>query len=203
MIDREVFLRMPSSNDLEPRRFWTAGQAAGTQATRPVAYVTMQDAEARGHILSTLERAGWAVIPQPTGFHLLQSIADVVEGRYRWLDPMLIVIDAYARGCAGTTIAAGLRELGVKIPIVLVAAAGQRVPVTTDEALRVVDVSDAPGIVEELAGLAEREWRGNTAREVACHNGAKPTVGDPHAHPSIHDSSGRARGRAIACGRGS
>jgi hypothetical protein len=142
---------MPHSSNSEPRRFWTARQSKDGQATRPVAYVTMQDAGARADIVATLERLGWAVIPQPTGFHLLQSIADVVEGEYTWLEPMLIVIDAYARGCAGTTIAAGLRDLGIEIPIVLITTPGQVVPVTTDEALRIVEPSDAPAVVAELA----------------------------------------------------
>lgn len=184
---------MPSSSDVEPRRFWTAQQSADEKATRHVAYVTMQDAEARAEIVSVLERAGWAVIPQPTGFHLLQSIADVVEGRYTWLDPMLIVIDAYARGCAGTTIAAGLRDLGIEIPIVLITTPGQRVPVTTDAALRVITSSDAPAVVQELARghldaldspdlahrpLAERLEPGERARFVVDYRGAG-TVGRP------------------------
>ena len=90
------------------------------------------------------------MITQPTDFHLLQSIADVIEGKFTWLDPMLIVIDAYAPGCAGTTIAAGLRELGIEIPIVLLTRPGQRVPLT-DEALRVVDTTDAATFISELA----------------------------------------------------
>jgi FixJ family two-component response regulator len=175
---------MPHSSNSEPRRFWTARQSR-TQAIRPVAYVTMQDAGARAEVFSILERAGWAVIPQPTGFHLLQSIADVVEGSCRWLDPMLIVIDAYARGCSGATIAAGLRELGVKIPIVLVTTAGQRVAVTTDDALSIADTSDVPGVVEKLAAAHSRaqERGGNTANEIACHNGAKPSPGESKCAP--------------------
>jgi FixJ family two-component response regulator len=88
---------------------------------RPVAYVTMHDASARAKITAVLERAGWAVISEPTGFHLIQALAGVIEDGQAWLRPGLIVIEARARGCAGTTIAAGLRELGIEIPIVLVA----------------------------------------------------------------------------------
>jgi hypothetical protein len=140
---------------------WTADSR---QPSRRVAYVTMHDASARADIVATLERAGWVVIPQPTGFHLLQAIADVVEAKYTWLDPMLIVIDAYARGCAGTTIAAGLRELGIEIPIVLVTRPGQPVPVATDEALRIVDSSSAADVVAELA-----RPRFGTARDSPVH----------------------------------
>lgn len=136
---------------------------------RPVAYVTMHDAAARADIVATLERAGWLVIPQPTGVHLLQAIADVIDGQYTWLDPMLIVIDAYARGCAGTTIAAGLRDLGIKIPIVLITQPGQSVPVTTDEALWIVEAQRAAGVVAELAGkgATARDSPKRTARFVA------------------------------------
>jgi hypothetical protein len=66
---------------------------------------------------------------------------------------MLIVIDAYAPGCTGTTIAAGLRELGLKIPIVLITKPGQRLPITTDEALHVVDSNDAISTVAKLANV--------------------------------------------------
>ncbi len=169
---------MPHSTNSEPRRFWTAPQARQNQASRPVAYVTMQDAAARRDVISILERAGWAVIPQPTGVHLLQSIADVVEGKYTWLDPTLIVIDAFARGCSGTSIAAGLRDLGIVIPIVLVTAPGQRVPVTTDEALRIVPLTDARRVVQELADAPSPD-PGNTAAASHCHNHANTTLERP------------------------
>ncbi|HEY0481980.1 MAG TPA: hypothetical protein VGD37_30890, partial [Kofleriaceae bacterium] len=71
----------------------------------------MQDAAARARITAALDRSGWTVIPQATGFHLIQSIAGLIEGHRAWLRPGLIVIDARSRGCAGTTIAAGLRDL--------------------------------------------------------------------------------------------
>ena len=118
---------------------------------RPMAYLTMQDPAARARIVAVLERSGWAIIPQPSGFHLIQSIADVIEGDQTWLDPAMIVIDAWSPGCAGTTIAAGLRDLGITIPIVLVAAPGQPLPVSPDEALRIVDAANAERVVEELA----------------------------------------------------
>jgi hypothetical protein len=145
------------------------------QPSRRVAYVTMQDASARANIAATLERAGWRVIPQPTGFHLLQAIADVVEGKYTWLDPMLIVIDAYARGCAGATIAAGLRELGITIPIVLITRPGQPVPVATDEALRIVDSSSAADVVTELARPCPTPARDSPA----CGGALPATSGEP------------------------
>ncbi len=132
---------------------------------RQVAYVSMQDSGARSRIVALLEREGWAVIPQPTGFHLLSAIAGLIDGDEAWLRPSLIIIDAWARGCAGTTIATGLRELGISIPIVLIAAPGQRLPVSPDRTLRIVDSEAAEAAVAELVRPAR-------ATERPCDQGA-------------------------------
>jgi len=124
---------------------------ASDEHWRPVAYVTMQDQAARAEIVTTLERSGWVVIPPPTGFHLIQAISGVIEGHHVGLRPSLIVIDVRSRGCSGVTIAAGLRELGVTIPIVLVAAPGDALPVSSDDTLRIVDAAAANAVVAELA----------------------------------------------------
>jgi FixJ family two-component response regulator len=123
---------------------------------RPVAYVAMQDPAARQQIVNVLERARWAVIPQPSGFHLIQAIAGVIDGHQPWLRPGLIVVDARSRGCAGTTIAAGLRDLGITIPIVLIAARGEALPVSPDRTLRIVDSASAEKTVAELTTIATR-----------------------------------------------
>jgi CheY-like chemotaxis protein len=129
-------------------------QIHANEQWRPVAYVTLRDQAARERIAGVLERAGWAVIAKPTGFHLIQAIAGVVEGDRVWLRPGLIVIDARSHGCAGTTIAAGLRELGIKIPIVLIAAAGEALPVSSDDTLRIADSASADAVVADLARVA-------------------------------------------------
>ena len=128
----------------------------GDQCWRPVAYVSMQDRAARQRIVNVLERSGWAVIPQPSGFHLIQAIAGVIDGQQPWLRPGLIVVDARSRGCAGTTIAAGLRDLGIAIPIVLIAAPGETLPVSPDRTLRIVDSAAAENTVAELASKASQ-----------------------------------------------
>jgi FixJ family two-component response regulator len=126
------------------------------QCWRPVAYVSMQERTARQRIVDVLARAGWAVIPQPSGFHLIQAIAGVIDGHQPWLRPGMIVVDARSRGCAGTTIAAGLRDLGITIPIVLIAAPGEALPVSPDRTLRIVDSASAENAVAELAAIAGR-----------------------------------------------
>ena len=85
----------------------------------PTAYIAIEDRAERERITSALHRRDWSVVAHATGFHLLSDLADVIEGRSREL-PALIVVDAYARGCAGTTIAAGLHDLGLDIPVEIV-----------------------------------------------------------------------------------
>lgn len=123
-----------------------------------IAYISMQDPDARGPLVAVLERAGWTVVLEPTGFHLVSAISGVIEGDRNWLRPDLIVVDAWARGCAGTTIAAGLRELGITIPIVLVAARDQPLPLSPDRTLRIAEVDNAAQVLEEVV-------RGHVSRE--------------------------------------
>ncbi len=86
-------------------------------------YVAVSDAATRARIVEDLRREGWTVIERPTGFHVLSDIADLIDGtdgsaaRERRVK---VVVDAYARGCTGKSLAAGLRELGVPIPVELV-----------------------------------------------------------------------------------
>lgn len=125
-----------------------------------IAYISMQDSGARAPLVALLERAGWTVISEPTGFHLVSAISGVIEGDRNWLRPDLIVVDAWARGCAGTTIAAGLRELGITIPIVLVAARDQPLPLSPDRTLRITEVDNAAQVVEEVV-------RGHVSRDAS------------------------------------
>ena len=85
----------------------------------PVAYVAVSNPARRAHIVNDLRRQGWIVLELPTGFHVLAALAEVIEGRAEER-PAKIVIDAHARGCTGTSIAAGLAALGVKIAVELV-----------------------------------------------------------------------------------
>jgi CheY-like chemotaxis protein len=123
-----------------------------------IAYISMQDPDARAPLVAVLERAGWTVISEPTGFHLVSAISGVIEGDRNWLRPDLIIVDAWARGCAGTTIAAGLRELGITIPIVLVAARDQPLPLSPDRTLRITEADNAAQVVDEVV-------RGHVSRD--------------------------------------
>ena len=119
-----------------------------TELWRPVGYVTIADRECRERIAAVLNRRGWLVIEPATGFHVVQALSGLITGEKPWLRPGLIVIDAVARGCAGTTSARGLRELGLEIPVVLVTS--DRAPIV-DRDIIVADPLTAPAVVGELA----------------------------------------------------
>jgi sulfur carrier protein ThiS len=153
---------------------------------RPVVHVAVADAACRARIVDALHRQGWSVAEQRTGFHLLQALAEVIDGEQVPL-PAMLVVDAISRGCAGVTIAAGLRELGVRIPLVLVARGGDPVPECDDPMVRVVGPSDAPAAIVDIA------------REVAI--GPVRTSGHAESHRAGTDRSGRvdAAGTGGAC----
>jgi DNA-binding response OmpR family regulator len=109
---------------------------------RPVVYITVRRPDVRAQIRDALEHQGWTVIEQPTGFHLIQQIADLIDG-HPWRVPALIVVDRISPGCSGTTIATGLRELGVATPVVLV----------EDGAAALIEAqSAAAAVLQEYAG---------------------------------------------------
>lgn len=128
-------------------------QMATTTTTRcrPVVYIAVHDRARRAAIVDALHRQGWAVIEYPTCFHLLEATADLIEGRRPAVLPGLLVVDAVSRGCSGTTLAAGLRELDVRIPVVVVARPGDPVIDFDDPHVRVVASRDAPSAIAEIA----------------------------------------------------
>lgn len=131
---------------------------------RSVAYVSIKDPDMRARTVESLDRRGYAVIEQPTGFDLIHAIADIIEGHQSRLWPALIVVDAWSPGCAGTTIAEGLRDLGITIPIVLITAPGERVPITADEQVHIVESVDqlVPRVSGEHVGRASLDHFGAT-----------------------------------------
>lgn len=115
-----------------------------------IVHVSVADLACRQRITDALRRQGWQVVEQPTGFHLLQTIADVIEGQTERL-PALLVVDVRSRGCSGLSIAAGLRELDVRIPLILVAKPGDPVTITDDRMIRVVGPNHAVASIAEIA----------------------------------------------------
>lgn len=114
----------------------------------PVVYITVRNPVYRSQITERLRRLGWTVIEQPTGFHLIQALADLIEG-HPWRKPELVIADAVSPGCSGLSIAEGLQDLGLEIPVVLLRERGQ--PVLPRAGIQVVDAEHAAATIEELA----------------------------------------------------
>jgi hypothetical protein len=138
---------------------------------RPIAYTAIADRLQARRIADALHRLGFLVLEHATGLHLVGALADVIEGsRNPLVWPHLIVTDVRSAGCSGATIAGGLRELGVEIPIILIA--GDDDPVPALDRTFIVEYEQATGRVPELA----KRWapahllleRGATPQRMVC-----------------------------------
>lgn len=102
---------------------------AGRTRWRPVAYVAVLDAARRRRISEALRGDGWVVIDLPSGYHLVEDIADLLLGEHAHIRPPdLVVVDTASPGCSGITIARGMRDLGWSVPIVLLRSSEPRDP---------------------------------------------------------------------------
>lgn len=88
---------------------------------RPVAYIAIGDIPLRERTTEALHALGWAVMTQPSGYHLVESLSGWILGDRPWLRVDLIVVSERLPGCRGSTIVRGLRELGLEAPIVVIA----------------------------------------------------------------------------------
>jgi hypothetical protein len=131
---------------------------------RPVVYMAVQDRVCRSAIVDVLRHQNWAVRRYPTGFHLIAAIADLIEGTPQAVRPSLLVVDATARGCSGITIAAGLRDLGVHIPVAIIAKPGDPVLPSDDPLIRVVGMAQAASVIAEITRSYARLCAGAARR---------------------------------------
>ncbi len=92
---------------------------------RPIAHIVVEDAACRAAIIETLDRRGWEVVEQPTGLA--------------------------ARGCSGLSIARGLRDLGSRIPVVVVARAADELLARRDGPLTIVAPENVTRTLELLS----------------------------------------------------
>ena len=126
-------------------------QMATSAQGRPVVYVAVADNAYRAAIGEALRGQGASVIEYRTGFHLLGALADLIEGAQPVRQPSLLVVDAVSRGCSGVAIAAGLRDLAVQIPVVIVARPGDPVVDADGRLIRVVSTSHAASAIADIA----------------------------------------------------
>jgi len=89
-------------------------------AWRPVACVSVRDESLRRSIIDALHEDGWAVLHQPTGLHVVETLSGLILGDRPWMRIELVVVDDQTPGCRGRTIERGLRELGIHVPVIVV-----------------------------------------------------------------------------------
>ncbi|MBA2540095.1 MAG: response regulator [Deltaproteobacteria bacterium] len=122
----------------------------GPERWRPIAYTAIADRGQAKRIVDALHRQGYLVLEHATGFHLVASLADVIEGgRSSLVWPQLIVADVRSPGRSGASIANGLRDLGIEIPIILISGEHDLVP--PRDQMFVVEAEAAVSRVPELA----------------------------------------------------
>lgn len=125
-------------------------QMATSAQDRPVVYIAVEDSACRAAIADALRHQGAAVLEYRTGFHLLGALAELIEGGRPPLRPGLLVVDAVLRGCSGMTIASGLGDLGLQIPVAVVTKPGEPVP-DFHGPIQIVSASRAASAIAELA----------------------------------------------------
>jgi len=90
--------------------------------TKPrLGLVAVRDRECRSSVTRSLRRVGWMVDEYASGFHVVQALSGLILGIPVRPKPDLVIIDAISPGCSAVTVAAGFRDLGLEIPIMLIA----------------------------------------------------------------------------------
>ena len=87
----------------------------------PLGFVAVRDHNCHAHITTTLRHVGWRLVEFASGYHIVEALAEVIMGDVIGIQPNLIIVDAISAGCSGMTIAAGFRDLGIEIPMILIA----------------------------------------------------------------------------------
>jgi hypothetical protein len=113
--------------------------------TVPTCYTAIRDEAIRAELARSLARLGWRVVDRQTAFHVVQELADAILEQAP--PPIgMVVVDEPSPGCRGSSLARGLRELGIEVPVTLIAPPEVAPPEAPEERIYVVE----PG----LAALA-------------------------------------------------
>jgi hypothetical protein len=119
--------------------------------TAPVSYIAIRDAALRARVASELATLGWHVVERPSGFHLVEELADVILERAPKPQVGLVVVEEPSPGCRGSSLALGLRELGIDVPITVVARRELAPAEIRDRGIVVVDPEHAPEVIPAIA----------------------------------------------------
>ena len=130
-------------------------QASAERPRTQLGFIAVRDRDCCSHITETLRHAGWRLVAFASGYHIVEALAEVITGDVIGLRPDLIVVDAISPGCSGMTIAAGFRDLGIEIPMILIAPS-KASDVASGECVGgaiVVDPALASSALVTIAGL--------------------------------------------------
>jgi hypothetical protein len=122
-----------------------------TVETPPTCYTAIRDEAIRDQLARSLAKLGWRVVDRPTGFHLVQELADVILEQAPKPRVGLLVVDEPSPGCRGSSIARGLRELGIEVPVTVIAPPDLAPPEAPDEQIYVVEPQLAALTVPAIA----------------------------------------------------
>lgn len=100
---------------------------AAPPSSNPVCYAAIRDVPTQKRLQAELERLGWRVVLVPTGFHIIDALSGAILGETASAGVGLVVVEDPLPGLRGSTIARGLRELGIEIPVAVIAADPQEV----------------------------------------------------------------------------
>jgi hypothetical protein len=132
-------------------------------ATAPTCYAVVRDAKTRQKISESLASLGWSIVEPPTGLDLIHELSGHILGDRPGRPVDLVVIEEAAPGCRGSTIARGLRELGISVPVALIAntpASGPELPVPPEDPDQRVFVLDPPLAPLGVAAIARHRHPG-------------------------------------------
>jgi hypothetical protein len=117
----------------------------------PTCYTAIRDATIRAQLARSLARLGWRVIERQTGYHLIEELADVILEKAPKPPIGLVVVDEPSPGCRGSSIARGLRELGIEVPVTVIAPPEVAPPEAPDDRIYVVEPELAAVTIPAIA----------------------------------------------------
>lgn len=105
----------------------------------PTCYTAIRDESLRAELARSLARLGWRVVDRQTAFHLVEELADVILEQAPAPPIGMVVVDEPSPGCRGSSLARGLRDLGIEVPVTVVAPPEVAPPEAPEERIYVVE----------------------------------------------------------------
>lgn len=117
----------------------------------PTCYTAIRDEAIRAELARSLAELGWRVVERRSGFHLVEALADVILDRAPTPQIGMVIVDEPSPGCRGSSIARGLRELGIEVPVTVIAPPDLAPPAAPAERIYVVEPERAATTIPALA----------------------------------------------------